>query len=186
MRVLSNVLLPFILITVIGNILHAQSEFKRIGYIPFYKVKMVKSLDFEGLTHLNIAFANPDEYGNLHTKTYDYAPIVEKAHKHNVEVYISLAGGGLAKDLSEQWETLMNPSNRSWYISKIKDYVLINGEKDEKVVEYQDSLHEHFIYPCEINNGNYMPPKDLGYSIEMKENSVNKFSYPNGEYWKNN
>jgi chitinase len=127
MRVLLNLLLPFILITVIGNILNAQSEFKRIGYIPFYKVKMVKSLDFEGLTHLNIAFANPDEYGNLHTKTYDYAPIVEKAHKHNVEVYISLAGGGLAKDLSEQWETLMNPSNRSWYISKIKDYVLING-----------------------------------------------------------
>jgi hypothetical protein len=25
-----------------------------------------------------------------------------------------------------------------------------------------------------------MPPKDLGYSIEMKENSVNEFSYPNG------
>ena len=31
-----------------------------------------------------------------------------------------------------------------------------------------------------------MPPKDLGYSIEMKENSVNEFSYPNGEYWKKN
>ena len=66
------------------------------------------------------------------------------------------------------------------------DYVLINGEKDNKVVEYQDSLHEHFIYPCKINNGNYMPPRDLGYSIEMKENSVNEFSYPNGKYWKKN
>ena len=65
------------------------------------------------------------------------------------------------------------------------DYVLINGEKNNKVVEYQDSLHEHFIYPCRINIGNYMPPKDLGYSIEMKENSVIEFSYPNGEYWKN-
>ena len=59
-------------------------------------------------------------------------------------------------------------------------------KKDNKVVEYQDSLHEHFIYPCKINKGNYMPPQDLGYSIEMKENSVNEFSYPNGEYWKKN
>ena len=35
-----------------------------------------------------------------------------------------------------------------------------------------------------IKNGNYMPPKDIGYSIEMKQKSVKEFSYPNGEYWK--
>jgi len=29
-----------------------------------------------------------------------------------------------------------------------------------------------------------MLPQDLGYSIEMKENSVNEFSYLNGKYWK--
>ena len=28
-----------------------------------------------------------------------------------------------------------------------------------------------------------MPPLDHGYSIEMKEKSVNTFSFPNGEYW---
>ena len=27
-----------------------------------------------------------------------------------------------------------------------------------------------------INEGNYMPPLDHGYSIEMKENSVNTYS----------
>ena len=26
-------------------------------------------------------------------------------------------------------------------------------------------------------------PLDHGYSIEMKEKSVNTFSFPNGEYW---
>ena len=31
-----------------------------------------------------------------------------------------------------------------------------------------------------------MPTQDLGDSIEMKENSVTEFSYPNGEYWRNN
>lgn len=127
MRVPANYFLPFVLFLFVANLLQANTDFKRIGYIPFYKVNMVESLDFDGLTHLNIAFANPDEYGNLHTKTYDYSPIVEKAHSNGVDVFISLAGGGLSKDLSEQWETLMNPSNRSWFISKIKEYVLRNG-----------------------------------------------------------
>ena len=55
-----------------------------------------------------------------------------------------------------------------------------------KVVEYQDGLHEHFVYPCIINDGNYMPPLDYGYSIEMKEKSVNTFSFPHGKYWSQN
>ena len=65
------------------------------------------------------------------------------------------------------------------------DYILINGEKENKVVEYQDSLHEHFKYPCNISNSSYMPPKDSGYSIEMKEESVKTYVYPNGNYWSN-
>ena len=63
------------------------------------------------------------------------------------------------------------------------DYVLINGEKNNKVVEYQDRLHEHFKYPCNVKNGKYMPPLDHGYSIEMKRESVNRYLFPNGEYW---
>ena len=31
-----------------------------------------------------------------------------------------------------------------------------------------------------------MPPQDKGYSIEMKENSVKTFTFPDGEYWKKN
>ena len=93
------------------------------------------------------------------------------AHKFNVPVFPHAGGVGLCEYVQ--------------HLCMI-DYVLINGEKDNKVVEYQDSLHEHFIYPCKINKGNYMPPQDLGYSIEMKENSVNEFVYPNGVYWKNN
>lgn len=65
----------------------------------------------------------------------------------------------------------------------IIDYVLITGKKDKKVIEYQDSLHEHFIYPCNIIDGNYMPPKDHGYSVEMKSESVKRYLFPTGEYW---
>ena len=90
------------------------------------------------------------------------------AHKFKVPVFPHAGGVGLCEYVQ--------------HLCTI-DYVLINGEKDDKVVEYQDSLHEHFIYPCHVKNGNYMPPLDHGYSIEMKEKSVNTFSFPDGEYW---
>tara|TARA_Y100001970_G_C14206873_1_gene844609 strand:+ start:330 stop:1631 length:1302 start_codon:yes stop_codon:yes gene_type:complete len=92
------------------------------------------------------------------------------AHKFNVPVFPHAGGVGLCEYVQHLC---------------IIDFVLINGIKDDKVVEYQDSLHEHFVYPCKIKNGNYMPPLDHGYSIEMKEKSVNEFTFPNGNYWKN-
>ena len=90
------------------------------------------------------------------------------AHKLNVPVYPHAGGVGLCEYVQ--------------HLCMI-DYIMINGEKNNKVVEYQDSLHEHFVYPCNVNSGNYMPPLDHGYSIEMKEKSVNTFSFPNGIYW---
>tara|TARA_B110000263_G_scaffold232248_1_gene228156 strand:- start:1084 stop:2385 length:1302 start_codon:yes stop_codon:yes gene_type:complete len=93
------------------------------------------------------------------------------AHKLNVPVFPHAGGVGLCEYVQ--------------HLCMI-DYILINGEKNNKVVEYQDSLHEHFIYPCNVVNGNYMPPTDHGYSIEMKENSVSTYSFPNGEYWRQN
>jgi len=93
------------------------------------------------------------------------------AHKFKVPVFPHAGGVGLCEYVQ--------------HLCMI-DYVLINGEKERKFVEYSDQLHEHFIYPCSIKNGHYMPPKDLGYSIEMKQNSVNEFVFPNGNYWSNN
>ena len=92
------------------------------------------------------------------------------AHKLNVPVFPHAGGVGLCEYVQ--------------HLCMI-DFILINGEKKNKVVEYQDSLHEHFKYPCKIVNGSYMLPKDNGYSIEMLPQSVKTYEYPNGSYWKN-
>ncbi len=92
------------------------------------------------------------------------------AHKLNIPVFPHAGGVGLCEYVQ--------------HICMI-DYILINGEKDNKVVEYQDSLHEHFKYPCIVNNGSYTLPKDIGYSIEMVPQSVKTYEFPNGDYWKN-
>jgi L-fuconate dehydratase len=48
----------------------------------------------------------------------------------------------------------------------------VSGTKDERVIEYVDHLHEHFVDPCVIRNAAYMPPQRPGFSIEMKEASI--------------
>lgn len=64
------------------------------------------------------------------------------------------------------------------------DYIAISGSKENRIIEYVDHLHEHFLEPVMIKNGAYMPPKLPGYSITMKEESLVRYSYPDGEVWK--
>jgi len=52
------------------------------------------------------------------------------------------------------------------------DYLCVSGTKDERVIEYVDHLHEHFVDPCVIRSAAYMPPQRPGFSIEMKEASI--------------
>jgi L-fuconate dehydratase len=65
------------------------------------------------------------------------------------------------------------------------DYIAISGSLDDRIIEYVDHLHEHFQDPVVIKEGAYMPPKLAGYSITMKEKSLETYLFPNGTYWKN-
>lgn len=64
------------------------------------------------------------------------------------------------------------------------DYISISGKLENRIIEYVDHLHEHFLDPVVIKNGAYMPPKMAGYSIEMKEQSLLDYSFPDGKVWK--
>ena len=64
------------------------------------------------------------------------------------------------------------------------DYIAISGTKENRIIEYVDHLHEHFLEPVVIKNGAYMPPKMAGYSITMYPKSLEDYSYPNGKIWK--
>jgi len=52
------------------------------------------------------------------------------------------------------------------------DYLCISGKKNEQVIEYVDHLHEHFLNPCVIKNAAYMLPKESGFSVEMKPDTL--------------
>lgn len=57
------------------------------------------------------------------------------------------------------------------------DYLVVSGTKDGRVIEYVDHLHEHFIEPCDIRNAAYFPPKLPGFSIEMKPDSIEAYTF---------
>ncbi len=63
------------------------------------------------------------------------------------------------------------------------DYIAVSGSLENRVTEYVDHLHEHFLEPCTLQNGRYMPPTQPGYSIEMKRESLERYAFPNGPVW---
>jgi len=66
----------------------------------------------------------------------------------------------------------------------IFDYVCVSASLEDRVVEYVDHLHEHFVNPVVIRDGHYMPPTAPGYSITMRPESMAAYAYPDGPVWK--
>ncbi|HET8726930.1 MAG TPA: L-fuconate dehydratase [Alphaproteobacteria bacterium] len=63
------------------------------------------------------------------------------------------------------------------------DYICVSGSLENRVVEFVDHLHEHFVDPVRMRDGRYMPPVAPGYSIEMKPESLNAHEFPTGGVW---
>jgi L-galactonate dehydratase len=65
------------------------------------------------------------------------------------------------------------------------DYVVVSGKKS--LLEYIDHLHEHFEHPAMVMDGYMVTPKEPGYSVQMKPDSMDTYSFPGEEgksWWK--
>lgn len=65
----------------------------------------------------------------------------------------------------------------------IFDYIAVSASLDDRIVEYVDHLHEHFINPVIVRDGRYFPPTAPGYSIAMRPESLAAYAYPHGAAW---
>jgi L-fuconate dehydratase len=65
----------------------------------------------------------------------------------------------------------------------IFDYICVSGSLENRIVEYVDHLHEHFLDPVVIRAGHYLPPAAPGYSITMRPESLAAYAFPNGPAW---
>jgi L-fuconate dehydratase len=65
----------------------------------------------------------------------------------------------------------------------IFDFLRVSCTMEDRVIEHVDHLHEHFVDPVEIEHGRYQLPHVPGYSIEIKQESRERYSYPGGAAW---
>ena len=84
------------------------------------------------------------------------------AAKYKLPVWPHAGGGGLCEYVQ--------------HMSMI-DYIAISAEKDSRRIEFIDHLHEHFVDPCIVKNGNYIAPSNPGFSIQMKQQTLEDFSF---------
>jgi L-fuconate dehydratase len=64
------------------------------------------------------------------------------------------------------------------------DYIAVSGSLEDRVTEYVDHLHEHFVDPVRIRNARYVLPCQPGYSAEMYPQTLEDYRFPDGKVWR--
>ena len=110
-----------------------SSDARVVGYYSTCCFSEYDKIQYCKLTHLNIAFANPQtdgtivlprNSGDLLKNVMDTA----RSQNSNIKIYISLAGGWLSDEMANTWKNfLASPQDRPILIEKIVSYVLENG-----------------------------------------------------------
>ncbi|WP_319053347.1 L-fuconate dehydratase [Streptomyces europaeiscabiei] len=63
------------------------------------------------------------------------------------------------------------------------DYLAVSGTLQDRVIEYVDHLHEHFLDPVVIVRGRYAAPTAPGFSSAMRPESLAAYAFPGGAAW---
>lgn len=94
---------------------YSNAQFRVIGYIhPHIGGNEAENIDFQKLTHLNIAFINPDSAGQLQLPP-GFDSLIEAAHRYKVKVLASIGGGSH----NPYYATLLNDENRPALVQKL-------------------------------------------------------------------
>ncbi|MFD7453814.1 L-fuconate dehydratase [Kitasatospora sp. NPDC059827] len=63
------------------------------------------------------------------------------------------------------------------------DFVALTGTTEDRVIEFVDHLHEHFLDPVVITDGHYRAPTTPGFSAAMHQATIDTYLYPHGTFW---
>jgi len=64
------------------------------------------------------------------------------------------------------------------------DAIAVAPDVTDRIVEYVDHLHEHFVDPVRIRNAAYVVPDAPGYSAEIHPESLVEYRFPDGPVWR--
>ncbi|MDX6183650.1 glycosyl hydrolase family 18 protein [Flavobacterium sp. Fl-77] len=155
----TKIQLKWIIILALSVFNFSIAQKKVIAYIPNWidLNAFSSTIQYSKLTHINIAFENPDANGYL-TFNSGSTTIINAAHAQNVKVFVSLGGGSISEGgvIRDNYFNLITPGNRTAFIQKIYDYVVahnfdgvdvdlegpaINGDYGGFVIALANKLH---------------------------------------------
>lgn len=120
---MKKILYGFFIFFLIGIATKTTAQFRIVGYLNTWDnfPNNAANLAYTEITHLNIAFANPDSSGNLTVFT-GLSTVVNNAHAANVKVLMSLGGADL-DGTKKNWKNLTQPENVKSFCKKMLKYV---------------------------------------------------------------
>ncbi|MEV5301767.1 L-fuconate dehydratase [Amycolatopsis methanolica] len=57
------------------------------------------------------------------------------------------------------------------------DFVAVSGTTEDRMIEFVDHLHEHFVTPVDVHSGRYFAPKAPGAGTEMHASSLAEYAH---------
>lgn len=99
----------------------SETEHRIVGYLPDWNYEPFDELDLSEITHINIAFCNPDENGRINCDIPEnkLKSIISVAHRNDVKVFAALGGGDGCDGFLQHLDT---PEERVAFNANIMDY----------------------------------------------------------------
>ncbi|MEW6992107.1 glycosyl hydrolase family 18 protein [Colwelliaceae bacterium 6441] len=170
---------PFTWFLLFSFPLSSAASTKIIGYLPSYKglKDNINAAQLSKLTHLNIAFLNPDRDGHFvdgdtltcmtakrgnKLTSKELSSTVDLAHQENVKVLMSI-GGAIMPACAGDWRTLLSDNNRHQLINELMTLVQ-HYHLDGLDVDLESALLMHLI-----DDKSYLPfIKNLSAKLKAK------------------
>jgi L-fuconate dehydratase len=64
------------------------------------------------------------------------------------------------------------------------DLVAVSGSTEDRMIEFVDHLHEHFVTPVVVRDGHYLAPTAPGMGAQMHPQSLADHLFPDGPVWR--
>ena len=98
-----------------------------VAYVPNWidLDAFAKTIDYDHLTHINIAFENPINDGGELSFHPRNESLIRLAHEHNVSVLVSIGGGSASsnKELQARYRRLLSPDMQARFAASLIEYV---------------------------------------------------------------
>ena len=141
------------------------SSFKIVGYYPIEHAMKVDTSEvpYDNLTHIILAFVNPDSSGNLNQDFAALTSFTKAAHNHNVKLLYSIGGGSY----QGQYHALLKDAKRQQLINNLVS----------KVIQYNADgidvdLESGYAFGPEVDPNYGVFIKDLARALKSKNKLI--------------